>query len=198
MNITLIYKERFETSYRHLAEYLKDEYNYKVIELSEVLRYHISNKTELGEVCSNYLNLGRTVPDSVFHEIFKSEIEKSNLRNIAIKGYPNSKVQIQLFKQLCETNNYLIKNIWYLKGINTIRNILANPKYSLIFEKYESKEYAEKQIMRSRQNIESNLEELKLGEKIILFESEALGINFKDDKLRIKELMENSFNSNVN
>lgn len=197
MNITLIYKERFETSYRHLVEYLKDEFNYKVIELSKLLRYHISNKTELGEQCSNYLNSGMNVPDSVFHEIFKTEIEKSNIKNLAIKGYPNSKVQVQLFRQLCQTNNYNIKNIWHLKGINTVRNILANPKYSMIIEKYDSEDYAKKQVLQSRQNIESNLEELNLSNKVILFESEALGIKFKNDKLRIREIIDNTFNSNM-
>lgn len=161
---------------------------YNIFELSKVLRHHISNKTVLGDQCANFMNSGMNVPDSVFHEIFKLEIEKSGTNNIAIKGYPNSKGQVKLFKELCDIKEYTINKIWYLKGINTVNNILANPKYSAIIDKYDSKDYAEKQVLRSREIIEQNLKELDLKEKIILFKSEALGENFKEDKNRIREL----------
>lgn len=187
MNITIIYKESYETSCGHLEEYLKTEFNFEFIELSKVLRHHISNKTDLGNQCLEFINSGRSVPKLIFFEIFKLELGKCYAKNVAIKGYPNSIEQVQLFKKLCQVKDYTIKKIWHLKGINTVKNILANPKYSMIIEKYDSKEYAIQQALRSRKIIENNMKQLNQAENTVLFESEALGIKFKDDKYRIIE-----------
>lgn len=191
MNISLAYKERFETSYKHLVDELRSEFGYNVLELAKVLRHHLSNKTKLGIECSKIMDSGYSLNDELFHELIKGELDQMNGQNVLIRDYPKSKGQIELLKNYCQLNGHQIKHVWYLKGTNTYNNIAANKKYSMIVEKYESKEYAVEQILYTRKRIAEYLGDLNMNEKLITFESEALGVNFQKDKLRIRETIHN-------
>lgn len=89
------------------SEKLVKEFDLAHLSTGDVFRYHIKNKTELGELAKSYIDKGELVPDEVTINLLKAEIEKTPAaKGYIFDGFPRTVPQaIALDNMLAEKNN---------------------------------------------------------------------------------------------
>jgi len=85
------------------AEMLAQKYNLKLISTGNLFRWHIKNKTELGQKVEQIMTAGDLVSDLITNEIVKEEINKIQ-DSFVLDGYPRNIVQAKFLNQLIKIN----------------------------------------------------------------------------------------------
>lgn len=83
---------------------LSKKYNIPTISTGDIFRYHIKNKTELGQICESYLNKGELVPDSLVLDIVEDRLKQDDCKNgFILDGFPRTVGQAEAFESMLET-----------------------------------------------------------------------------------------------
>lgn len=82
--------------------------NYQHVNIGDLFRYNISNKTKLGLQVQEIIQQGRLVPDEVVFELVKSN-QSSDVEGIVFDGFPRTVPQAEYLLQ-----NYNLKRVFYL------------------------------------------------------------------------------------
>lgn len=83
------------------ADILKNKYNLIHLSTGDMFRYHIKNKTELGQLAQSYTDNGKLVPDEVTIKMLNAEVDKHLPCNgFIFDGFPRTKAQAQSLDQL--------------------------------------------------------------------------------------------------
>lgn len=192
MKIEIVYRDLFEYSGQLLIDELTSEYGYSLIDYGDVMRTNINNETYLGNQIQNYIGKGELIPDSLTFEVIKHEIESKEAKNILIKSYPKNLPQVDLLVNYCLENNIEISKAWYMKGLNTMTNLEKVPKYSKMAAKYKSHDQIKLNSERSKSVNENAIAKIGKYCEVIIIESESHGLNYENDKQRIKKTIHNN------
>lgn len=85
------------TQARRLIQY----YGLAYISTGDILREHISKKTEIGVAIKSIMDAGKLVPDEMIIEIVKVRIQEDDCKNgFILDGFPRTKVQAEELKKI--------------------------------------------------------------------------------------------------
>lgn len=88
------------TQARRLVAY----YELAYISTGDILREHISNKTELGLAIKSVISAGKLVSDEMIIDIVRQRIKQDDCKNgFILDGFPRTKVQAEELKQFSGT-----------------------------------------------------------------------------------------------
>jgi adenylate kinase len=91
------------------AVQLAEELKYQHINIGDLFRYHIKNKTEIGKKVQQIISRGELVTDEVVFELVSKSTDK-NAKGIVFDGFPRTIAQA---KYLLE--HYDLKRVFYLE-----------------------------------------------------------------------------------
>lgn len=84
------------TQARRLISY----YDLAYISTGDILREHISKKTEIGVAIKSIMDAGKLVPDEMIIEIVKKRIQEDDCKNgFILDGFPRTRVQAEELKK---------------------------------------------------------------------------------------------------
>lgn len=93
------------TQARRLIAY----YGLAYISTGDILREHISKKTEIGIAIKSNMDAGKLVPDEMIIEIVKERIQEDDCKNgFILDGFPRTKVQAEELKKFAGLINRAI------------------------------------------------------------------------------------------
>jgi adenylate kinase len=73
------------------AEWICEEYGIPRISAGGMLRKHVTDRTEIGELARNYMDQGKLVPDDVVIKMVEKRLGKDDCRNgFLLDGYPRT------------------------------------------------------------------------------------------------------------
>lgn len=123
-----------------ISEKIVRNFLIKHVSTGDILRYHIANKTKLGEKVNSYVSSGKLVPDEVMNELVEDEL-KSHNDSWLLDGYPRTLAQAEELSKHVDVNLVInldvpfdvivdrLKSRWIHKGSGRIYNIgFNNPK----------------------------------------------------------------------
>lgn len=87
------------------SERLIERYNLHHISTGELLRGHISAKTELGQLADSYISKGQLIPDGLMIDILGDTIDREPAvkeRGVILDGFPRTIPQAEALKKLME------------------------------------------------------------------------------------------------
>lgn len=100
---------------------ISKKFNIPKISMGDILRYNVSNKTELGELAGSYMNKGNLVPDDVVNKIVKDRISKDDCKNgFILDGYPRNVKQAEMLKKITDIDFVLEVDISDKEAIKRI------------------------------------------------------------------------------
>ncbi len=185
MRIQILYQDNFDRSGNLLIEKLIEIEKYILIDFGDLIRYHINNKTENGILLSSFIDSGRLVPSDIMNNVVVETLDITKADKVLLKNYPKSKDQIEMFINYCKSKNIEIEKAWHMISKNVLTNLEKIPYHSTIAAKYESHKYIKMNWERSNIANSESLNEIAKHCKTLIFESEAYGINYELDKIRI-------------
>jgi adenylate kinase family enzyme len=185
MRIQILYQDNFDRSGNLLIEKLIETEKYILIDFGDLLRNHINNKTENGILLSSFIDSGRLVPSKIMNDVVVETLNISKTDKVLLKNYPKSKDQIELFINYCKSKNIEIEKAWHMISKNILTNLDKIPHESSIAAKYKSHDYIKMNWERSNTANSESLIVMAKHCKTVVFESEAYGINYELDKIRI-------------
>jgi methionyl aminopeptidase len=116
------------------AELMSKKMNFFLISPGNIFRWHIKNKTELGEKIKKVIEKGELVSDEIVNQIIKKEIETKE--NYILDGYPRNLNQAKFLDLITEIDYVL--EIWIsdqeaLKRLTLRRVCQCGKTYHLIY-----------------------------------------------------------------
>lgn len=87
------------------SERLIERYRLHHISTGELLRGHISAKTELGQLADSYISKGRLIPDNLMIDILADTIDSEPAvkeRGVILDGFPRTIPQAEALKKLMD------------------------------------------------------------------------------------------------
>jgi len=191
MKIEIIYRDLFEYCGQLLINELTNEHEYELIDFGDLIRSNISNKTPIGLQMSEYISIGELIPNTITFEVVKEKIYAKKCKNLLIKSYPKNKEQTDLLVNYCSNQNIEIVRAWHMVALNIMVNLEKIPKYSQMAAKYKSHETIKLNSERSNKANRNSILEIGKHCQVVKFESQSHGINYEEDKQRIKETIHN-------
>lgn len=91
------------------AVQLSTELNYQHINIGDLFRYHIKNKTAIGSKVQQIIQRGELVPDEVVFELVDHSIDEKAL-GIVFDGFPRTIAQAEFLMK-----HYELKRVFYLE-----------------------------------------------------------------------------------
>lgn len=84
------------------SERLIDEYGLYHISTGDVLRKHISDKTELGKIADSYISKGQLIPDELMIEILADILDNNPEaeKGVIFDGFPRTIAQAEALNEL--------------------------------------------------------------------------------------------------
>jgi adenylate kinase len=91
---------------------LSDKYNLLHLNVGELLRGEVENKTITGEKAEEYISKGELAPDSIMEIIVgKKLINSGNKKGVCFDGFPRTVEQVELLEKLAKENNIEITGV---------------------------------------------------------------------------------------
>ncbi|MFQ6060441.1 MAG: adenylate kinase [Thermoplasmata archaeon] len=83
------------------AEWISDKYGIPRISTGDMLRRHVSERTELGVLAEKYMSKGKLVPDDVVIEMMRERLMEEDCREgFLLDGYPRTVHQAQALDEM--------------------------------------------------------------------------------------------------
>ncbi len=150
------------------CEILKEEIGYTHISTGDRCRWEKDNKTEIGNIMSEYEERGDLVPDSMMKTLFGQIIDENlEKKGIILDGYPRTKPQVDDLIDLVAAKNL---------GIGKVLNIEV-PKEELLLR---AKKRAETSTRKDDKDVQIHLKRIDVFE-----ESTRPGIEYMKSKLKV-------------
>ncbi|MBN1778971.1 MAG: adenylate kinase [Candidatus Buchananbacteria bacterium] len=119
------------------AELIARNHGLAYISTGDIFRYHIKNKTDLGQEIEKYVTVGQLVPDELTNEIVKDRIRQPDcVVGFVLDGYPRNKLQLELLNTIAEINQVIVIKLSDEEAIKRLSGRLAckcGLSYHLIF-----------------------------------------------------------------
>lgn len=118
------------------AEMLARKLNLPLISSGNLFRWHIKNKTELGQKVEKILSRGNLVSNEITNQIVAKEIEKESA-NFILDGYPRNINQAEFLKTITKVD--IVFEIWIsekeaIRRLSGRRVCQCGATYHLIFK----------------------------------------------------------------
>ena len=109
----LIYAE-MHTNKDEFCQLLSEQFNLKLISISELVRTEIELQSELGINIKTHFENESKLPNKVTEILIRNKVE-SNLYDILFVDYPRTEIQYESFKEQLKDMNIRVEHIWYLR-----------------------------------------------------------------------------------
>ncbi|WP_299106238.1 nucleoside monophosphate kinase [uncultured Winogradskyella sp.] len=94
------------------CEFLKDIFGYKHISTGDRCRNEKLNKTEIGQIMSEYEEKGDLVPDEIMKNLFGNILDENSDNNgVILDGYPRTKAQVNDLLEIVEERQLRISSV---------------------------------------------------------------------------------------
>ncbi len=95
------------------ASMLSKKFNIPVLSTGECLRKEISQKSEIGEKISSYVELGSLVPDQIVLEVISSQINQlSSSKGLIFDGFPRNVSQAKFLEKTLFENKATVNKVF--------------------------------------------------------------------------------------
>lgn len=100
------------------AEMISKKYGLTLIVMKEIIDKAISNKTEVGNTLSYYINNSQTIPDKLIIELLRDRLDSTDCKvnGWILDGFPNTFEQCRALKYLKQSPS----NVFFLEASDTM------------------------------------------------------------------------------
>lgn len=108
------------------AELIARRYSLPYISTGDIFRYHLKNKTELGEKVNQFISEGKLVPDDLTNEIVKDRLSQPDCSvGFVLDGYPRNKNQQEFLAVISDVDFAIVIEINDTEAIKRLSGRLA-------------------------------------------------------------------------
>lgn len=108
------------------AELIARRHGLAYISTGDIFRYHLKNKTKLGQKVAKYVNTGHLVPDELTNEIVQDRIHQPDCTvGFVLDGYPRNKNQLEFLNQISRIDYAIVIELKDEEAIKRLGGRLA-------------------------------------------------------------------------
>ncbi|MAF14332.1 MAG: adenylate kinase [Parcubacteria group bacterium] len=108
------------------AELIARRQNLPYISTGDIFRYHIENKTDLGQKVTDHINQGHLVPDDLTNEIVQGRINQPDCAvGFVLDGYPRNKNQSDFLANIAKIDFAIVIEITDVEAVKRLSDRLA-------------------------------------------------------------------------
>ncbi|OGY46745.1 MAG: adenylate kinase [Candidatus Buchananbacteria bacterium RIFCSPLOWO2_01_FULL_46_12] len=109
------------------AELIARRRNFPYISTGDIFRYHLKNKTELGQQVAEYVNTGQLVPDELTNKIIQDRINQPDCTvGFVLDGYPRNQKQLEFLSQITTVDYAIVIELSDQEAIKRLSGRLAS------------------------------------------------------------------------